>query len=52
VVATADGPADWLLVARVEAGVVMVPLAAPRDGVRRRCRPIGIYPANAGLVDL
>jgi hypothetical protein len=52
VAATADGPADWLLVARVEARVVVVPLAAPRNGVRRRCRPIGIYPANAGLVDL
>lgn len=52
VAATAEGPADWLLVARVEGQVVQVPLAAPRNGGWRTCRPIGIYPANAGLVAL
>jgi hypothetical protein len=45
--ATIDGPADWLLVARLPAGaVVEVPLAPPRTGGWRTCRPIGIYQAG------
>jgi hypothetical protein len=52
VAATAEGPADWLFVARVEDRVVQVPLAAPRDGGWRRCRPIGIYVASAALAAL
>jgi hypothetical protein len=52
VAATAEGPADWLLVARVGTRLVQVPLAVPRDQGWRRCRPIGIYLASAALVAL
>lgn len=43
-----DGPADWLLVARLPGGdLVEVPLATPRSGKREQCRPIGIYQVGA-----
>jgi hypothetical protein len=45
--ATAEGPADWLLLARLPGGdLVQIPLAPPHSGDWRTCRPIGIYPAN------
>jgi hypothetical protein len=45
--AAADGPADWMLIAALPGGdVIQVPLAPPQSGSWRRCRPIGIYPAN------
>lgn len=47
--ATEDGPADWLMVARPPAAVVEVPLARPRHGDARTCRPIVIYQANRTL---
>lgn len=53
VAATADGPADWLLVARLGGGdLVRVPLAASRSGLWNTCRPIGIYQASPALADL
>jgi len=44
------GPADWLMVGRVPGAVIVVPLAPPRSGDQRRCRPIGIYVPNRALV--
>jgi hypothetical protein len=42
--------ADWLLVARLPGGVVVqVPLAPPRSGGWRTCRPVGIYQASAAV---
>lgn len=53
VAATAPGPADGLLVARLPGGrVAQVPLSPPRSGDWRRCRPIGIYEASAALAAL
>ena len=50
--AAEDGPADWLMVARVPGALVVVPLAAPpRSGDVRRCRPIGIYVPSHGLAE-
>jgi hypothetical protein len=49
--AAADGPADWLMVARLPEGVVVVPLAPPRGGDPRKCRPIGIYEPSRSLVE-
>jgi hypothetical protein len=47
VAATGDGPADWLLLARVPGGdLVQIPLAPPNSGDWRTCRPVGLYPAN------
>ena len=47
VAATADGPADWLLLARLPVGdLVQIPLAPPNSGDWRTCRPIGLYRAN------
>ena len=48
--AAEDGPADWLMVARLPEGVVVVPLAPPRADDLRRCRPIGIYEPSRALV--
>lgn len=44
------GPADWLMIARVPGDVVIVPLAPPKSGDSRKCRPIGIYPASQSVV--
>jgi hypothetical protein len=53
VAATTSGPADWLLVACLPGGrVVQVPVAPPRSGSWRMCRPIGIYEAGAALAAL
>ena len=53
VAATAEGPADWLLVARLPGGpVVQIPLAPPHGGGWRTTRPIGIYGASPALVRL
>jgi hypothetical protein len=49
--AAEDGPADWLMVARIPGAVVVVPLAPPRSGDPRRCRPIGIYEPCQALVE-
>jgi hypothetical protein len=38
-----DGPADWLMIARLPETIVLVPLAPPRSGDTGKCRPIGIY---------
>jgi hypothetical protein len=46
-----DGPADWLMVARLPETVVLVPLARPRDGDVRKCRPIGIYEPSRAVVE-
>ncbi|MFN8108899.1 MAG: hypothetical protein U0Y82_03510 [Thermoleophilia bacterium] len=44
-----DGPADWLMVARIPGGLILVPLAPARSGEARKCRPIGIYEPSAAL---
>ena len=44
-----DGPADWLMVARIPGAIVLVPLAPSRNGDPRRCRPIGIYEPSRAL---
>jgi hypothetical protein len=49
--AAEEGPADWLMVARVPGAIVVVPLAAPRSGVPRNCRPIGIYESSRTFVE-
>lgn len=42
--------ADWLMVAEVPGALVLsVPIAPPRSGDHRRCRPIGIYKATSEL---
>ncbi len=41
----AKPPAHWLMVAEVEARVLVVPLAPPDSGDATRCRPIGCYVA-------
>jgi len=46
-----DGSADWLMVARIPGAMVLVPLAPPRSGDPRRCRPIGIYEPSRALVE-
>jgi hypothetical protein len=38
-----DGPADWLMVARIPGAIVAVPLAPPLSGDPSKCRPIGVY---------
>ena len=42
-------PANWLMVADVAGRVLTVPLARPRSGDPRRCRPIGCYLASDQL---
>src|SRR6266566_448563 len=42
-----DGGADWLMVAEVPGGdVLVVPLAKPHSGQPTKARPIGIYRAG------
>jgi hypothetical protein len=48
--APGDGDADWLMVARLPEGIVVVPLAPPRSNDRSKCRPIGIYRPSRALV--
>jgi hypothetical protein len=45
--AVEEGAADWLMVGSVPGLVICVPLAPPRSGDVRRCRPIGIYQPSA-----
>jgi hypothetical protein len=41
-----DGPADWLMVAEVPGGdVLVIPLAPPNSGDPSKTRPIGIQKA-------
>jgi len=47
----AKPPAHWLMCAEVVGRVLVVPLAAARNGDRRRCRPIGCYEAAPGLAE-
>jgi hypothetical protein len=48
-----DGEADWLLMAQVPgADYLCCPLAPPKSGDHRRCRPIGIYRASDVLVGM
>ena len=47
--AAEDGPADWLMVARLPESIVLVPLAPARSGDVRKCRPIGIYEPSRTL---
>jgi hypothetical protein len=49
--AAEEGPADWLMVARVPGTIVVVPLAPPRSGDPRKCRPIGIYEPSPTLAE-
>jgi hypothetical protein len=41
----AKPPAHWLMVAEIDADVLVVPLAPARDSNPARCRPIGCYQA-------
>jgi hypothetical protein len=44
------GDADWLMVAEVPGGeILMVPLAKPRSADRTKARPIGLYRAGQQL---
>jgi hypothetical protein len=45
----AKPPAHWLMVAEVGGRVLVVPLAPPRSGDPRVCRPIGCYVAAEHL---
>jgi hypothetical protein len=48
--AAEKGDADWLMVAEVPGGeVLMVPLAKPRSGDVTKARPIGLYRAGQRL---
>jgi hypothetical protein len=40
------GEAHWLLTGEIPGLVIVVPLAQPRSGDPRKCRPIGIYAAT------
>lgn len=44
-------PAHWLLVAELGGRVLVVPLAPPRSGDVRKCRPIGCYEVTGQLAD-
>jgi hypothetical protein len=45
-----QGDADWLMVAEVPGGdVLLVPLAKPKSGLATKARPIGIYKAGKRL---
>jgi hypothetical protein len=48
--AAEEGPADWLMVARVPGAIVLVPLAPARSDDPRRCRPIGIYEPSRSVI--
>ncbi len=45
----AKPPAHWLMVTEIAGTVLMVPLAPPRSGDPRKCRPIGCYEAAPHL---
>lgn len=48
--APAEGAADWLMVAEVPGGdILMIPLAKPNSGDPRKARPIGLYEAGPSL---
>lgn len=47
----AKPPAHWLMVAEIDADVLVVPLAPARDSNPARCRPIGCYQAAKHLAD-
>jgi hypothetical protein len=48
--ANEDGGADWLMVAEVPGGdILVVPLAKPRSADVRKARPIGLYQASVWL---
>lgn len=47
----AKPPAHWLMCAEVAGRILVVPLAPPRSGDPRRCRPIGCYEAAQNLAD-
>lgn len=47
----AKPPAHWLMVARVEGRVLVVPLAPSDKGDPKKCRPIGCYVASKELED-
>jgi hypothetical protein len=49
--AAEDGPADWLMVARLPEGIVVVPLAPPRAEDLRKRRPIGVYEPSRKLAE-
>ncbi len=40
------GDAHWLMIGEVEGQIVTIPLAPPKSGDSRKCRPIGLYPAG------
>jgi hypothetical protein len=42
-------PAHWLMCARIDGRVLVVPLAPARSGDPRQCRPIGCYVASREL---
>jgi hypothetical protein len=45
-----EGAADWLMVAEVPGGdILLVPLAKPKSGDPTKTRPIGIYRAGQQL---
>ena len=44
-------PTHWLMVAQIEAEVLVVPLAPPDSGEATQCRPIGCYVAAKHLAD-
>ena len=45
----AKPPAHWLMVAEIAGAVLVAPLAPPRSGDPRKCRPIGCYRAGEPL---
>jgi hypothetical protein len=48
--AKGEGAADWLMVAEVPGGeILLVPLAKPKSGDPTKARPIGIYRAGLQL---
>ncbi len=49
--AAEEGPADWLMVARIPGAVIVVPLAPSRSDDPRKCRPIGIYEPSRTLAE-
>lgn len=40
------GNADWLMIGIIPGDIIVVPLASPRSGDHRKCRPIGLYKAS------